>query len=208
MAAIFNACIACLAANGPEGVSLSDVAKQAGVNRSTAYAYFGSRESLIAETTSWVSGQLFTAVFGPAEAGRPPEADMLGLTGRLANFAMENPALCRVWLLQVLALPDPSKDVFWRKYHGESRRFTKTELAQPGMDAEVFTVMQLAGAFLWPMTMLARGMDAKSLSRQTRRYVRECVRQAMYGTVRPERFPDLAARLPGSARKQTRGNDG
>ena len=48
---------------------------------------------------------------------------------RLASFAMDNPELCRVWLLQILASPDPSADRFWSEYVGSLKRFAATDLA-------------------------------------------------------------------------------
>jgi AcrR family transcriptional regulator len=182
--AILEASVACLAASGPEGVTLSDVAQQAGVNRSTAYEYFETRENLIKETREWASDKLFRAVFGdPVTLGKREveKVDMLELIERIATFAMSNADLCRVWLMQVLSLPDPNMDPFWKEYEGGSARFAKTNHAQKGMDAEVFTVIQLAGALL--------------LRDQVQKYVRECIRFAFYGSVRPDYYPGLVERL-------------
>ena len=106
--AILEAARTKLASDGPEGLSLSEVAHLAGVNRGTAYQHFETREKLIKATADWASDKLFRAVFGdPDTLGerRIDEVDISDLTDRTAYFAMENPELCRVWLLQLLSSP-------------------------------------------------------------------------------------------------------
>ena len=160
--AILEAAHRLLARNGPEGVSLSEVARLAGVNRGTAYQHFETREGLIEATVAWASDKLFRAAFGdPASVGerRVEEVDVAAMTDRLTAFAMDNPELCRVWLLQVLASPDPARDPFLGEYIGSLQRFAATDMAEPGVDAEVLSVLTLAGTFLWPVWA---GTHAKS----------------------------------------------
>ncbi len=196
--AILEAARTLLAKDGPEGVSLSEVAQLAGVNRGTAYQHFATRENLIQATVDWVSDKLFRAAFGdPATIGerRIEEVDAADMTERLSDFAMENPELCRVWLLQVLASPDPSKDVFWREYCGSLERFAASDLAVPGIDAEVLSVMNLAGIFLWPIWARAHDEDGKGRAQLARRFARECLRLSMYGSLRASAYPQIAERL-------------
>lgn len=191
-----------LAKDGPEGLSLVEVAALAGVNRGTAYQHFETREKLIKATADWVSDKLFRAVFGdPDTIGERnvDKADLIDLQDRMANFAMDNPELCRVWLLQVLSSPDPSKDPFWREYQSSFERFTETERAQENVDSEVMSVMMLSGNFLWPIWarhLVKTPAEARQLAR---RFADECLRLSMYGTLRAERFPDVAERLKASA---------
>ena len=53
-----------LAQDGQEGLSVSEVARRAGVNRGTAYQHFQTREQLVEATVRWVSDKLFHAVYG------------------------------------------------------------------------------------------------------------------------------------------------
>src|SRR3546814_2132179 len=62
--AILEAAGTLLAKDGPEGLSVSQVAQLAKVNRGTAYQHFQTREQLVEATTGWVSEQLCQAVFG------------------------------------------------------------------------------------------------------------------------------------------------
>lgn len=196
--AILEAALTRLAKDGPEGLSLSEVAHLAGINRGTAYQHFETREKLIQAATEWISDRMFRAVFGdPATIGERAveQVDVADLTDRLGEFAMENPELCRAWLLQVLSSANPARDPFWKEYEESLRRFACTELAQDNMDVEVLSVIFLAGTFLWPIW--ARGHRKGSEDRRTlaHRFVQECLRLCMYGNLRPEHYPEIAERL-------------
>lgn len=213
--AILEAARNLLAKDGPEGVSLSEVAHLAGVNRGTAYQHFETREKLIKATVDWVSEKMFRAVFGDPETigeRRVEEVDVAGMTDRLSQFAMDNPELCRVWLLQVLASPNPAEDPFWREYCGSLERFAATNMAEPEVDAEVVSVLNLAGVFLWPIWARGHAEDEEGRSRLASRFAREMLRISMYGTMREEAYPDVADRLKRSrkeaAQRTTIGGDG
>jgi AcrR family transcriptional regulator len=196
--AILEAARTCLAHDGPEGLSLAEVARIAGVNRGTAYQHFKTRENLIAATAEWVSGKLFHAVFGDSKSNaerRVGQIDVAELTDRLSAFAMDNPELCRAWLLQVLSSPTPAKDLFWREYQGSTARFATTDLAQENVDAEVLSVIMLAGAFLWPVWARAHTNKKEDMRPLAHRFAQECLRISMYGNLRSEQYPQIARRL-------------
>ena len=205
--AILNACLSSLATGGPDGVSLIAVARTADVNRSTVYDYYRTRENLIAETTAWISNRLFRAVFGDVETlgERPFEnTDVLELNRRLVNFSMENPELCRVWLMQVLAMPDPTLDPFWREYEGSVEQFAGTEVAQPRHRSR--GVHRAYPGRRVPLARPRTGPECKAprwLPKPNGSCVKS-IRLALYGAMRPEFFPDLVkavAEPAGSARK-------
>ena len=74
-------------------------------------------------------------------------------------------------------------------------RFARTDLAQDHIDTEVASVIMLAGAFVWPVWARAHARDRKGLRVLSHRFAQELLRLCMYGTLRPERHPDIAARL-------------
>lgn len=197
--AILEAARTQLAKDGPEGLSLSEVAHLAGVNRGTAYQHFETREKLIQATAEWVSDKLFSAVLtgDPVAMGERvvEKVDVAGLTDRLADFAMGNPELCRVWLMQVLASPDPAGDPFWKEYEGSLRRWAHTDLAQDDIDTEVLSVITLAGAFLWPVWARSHSRSVRDRRKLARRFADECLRLSMYGSLRPDHYPAIAERL-------------
>jgi AcrR family transcriptional regulator len=197
-AAILDAACSLLAKDGPEGISLSEVAALAEVNRGTAYQHFATREKLIEATAQWVSDKMFRAVFGDPETlgeRQVGEVDIAAMTDRLTHFAMDNPELCRVWLLQLLSSPDPTTDPFWREYEGSLERFAATDLAKDGVDAEVLSVITLAGAFLWPIWARSHAQSEGERSVLARRFAQETLRLSMYGTLQSARFPQIAERL-------------
>ena len=196
--AILEAAQQMLAQDGKEGVSVAQVAQRAGVNRGTAYQHFQTREQLIEATAAWVSQKLYRAVFGdPAVARTQPveSVSVEGVTENLVDFAMENPEIGRVWLFELLTSRRPSDDPFWQQYVSNFERFAKTELAQPGIDAEVVSVLVLAGSFLWPVWARAHARTAKERQQMAKRFSREVLRLSLHGTLRPEKYRQLDARV-------------
>jgi AcrR family transcriptional regulator len=196
--AILEAAREVLAQDGKEGVSVAQVAQRAGVNRGTAYQHFQTREQLIEATTIWVSEKLYRAVFGDPEVVHEQPVGSIsieGLTERLSQFAMENPEVSRVWLFELLSSKHPANDPFWQQFVSNFERFAKTEFAQPGIDAEVSSVLMLAGAFLWPVWARAHSRTAKERQHMAKRLAREMMRLSLHGTLRPEKYPELDARL-------------
>lgn len=201
--AILEAARTLLAKDGPEGISLSEVAHLAGVNRGTAYQHFETREKLIEATADWVSKKLVLEVFGAPDADRPnvEEVDVAALTDRVGSFAMDNPELCRIWLMQLLSSPNPASDPFWREYEGSLARFAKTKLAEPNIDSVALSVLMLSGAFLWPVWAKAHSQSGAERRKLAHRFVQECLRLSMYGSLREDNFPGIADRLRAGGRR-------
>jgi AcrR family transcriptional regulator len=195
---ILEAARGILAVDGIEGLSVSAVAQAAGVNRGTAYMHFENREELVALTISSVSEILLAAVYGDQtelDSDSVEQIDLVALTENLAHFAMHNPDLCRVWLLQVLASDNPAEDIFWKKYVGSLGLFTDTRLAKPGIDAEVLSVIVLAGTFLWPVWAHAAKMSEAERKASAERFARELLRLSMHGSMVAEHLPAVQQRL-------------
>lgn len=200
--AILEAAGTLLAENGPEGLSVSQVAQLAGVNRGTAYQHFQTREQLVDATTGWVSEQLCEAVFGENAPSSLGEIDPEGVIKHMAQFAMDNPELGRAWLFHVLSSPHPGNDPFWKQYRQRFEEFAASDSAQPGIDADVHTVLIMIGTFLWPVWARAHTRTAKGRQLMAERYSNEVTRMSLYGNMRPEKYPDLAAKMPKQAPKK------
>ncbi|MES2488794.1 MAG: TetR/AcrR family transcriptional regulator [Pseudomonadota bacterium] len=198
--AILEAAGKLLAKDGAEGLSVSQVAQLAGVNRGTAYQHFPTREQLLDATTAWVSERMRTAVFGGLDFNNVKQVDPQHVAQQMADFAMENPELGRVWLFEVMSSSRPSNDTFWNLYRTQFEKFSKSEMAQPGIDAEVHSVIMLIGAFLWPIFTRAHTRTAKERQEMSQRFSKEMLRLSMFGTMRPEKFPELAAKISGAAK--------
>jgi AcrR family transcriptional regulator len=195
--AILEAAGTLLAKDGPEGLSVSQVAQLAKVNRGTAYQHFQTREQLVDATTGWVSEKLCEAVFGHNPLTGPIElVDPQEVSEHMTQFAMENPELGRAWLFHVLSSPHPANDPFWKLYRQRFQKFAKSESAQPGIDVDVHTVLMIIGTFLWPVWARAHTRTAKERQTMAKRFSSEIVRLSLYGNMRPEKYPTLAAQIP------------
>jgi len=179
-----------LAKDGEEGLTIDQVAERAGVNRSTAYQHFQTRDRLIEATVASVSDYLCEAIFGDIEQGGPPTLSMAGVIEHVAQFAIKNPELGCVWLTHVLTSPRPASDRLFQLYVSHLERFTKTEYAQPGIDVEAHSVMMLAATFLWPAWARAHRLDTEEREQMAERFTREILRLSLRGAFRPEMSHD------------------
>lgn len=205
-AAILEVAGKLLAKDGPEGLSVSQVAQLAGVNRGTAYHHFPTREQLMDETKAWVSEKLRREVFGDddGEGKLETRRDPRDVINKLANFAMENPEFGRVWLFEVLSSNQPASDPFWNIYRRHIDQFVESEYSQANVDAEVHAVTLLVGVFLWPVWARAHTSSAAGRKKMATRFTDEMLRLSLHGTLRSEMFPGLEAPEPkAKSRKKT-----
>ena len=174
-----------LAKDGEEGLTIDHVAERAGVNRSTAYQHFQTRDRLIKATVASVSDYLCEAVFGNANRSEPRTLSVEGVIEHIAQFAMKSPELGCVWLTHVLTSPRPASDRLFRFYVSHLEAFAKTEHAQPGIDVEAHSVMMLAATFLWPAWARAHRLNPLERQQMAQRFTREVLRLSLQGTLRP-----------------------
>jgi AcrR family transcriptional regulator len=186
-----------LAREGKEGLTVATVARLAGLNRGTAYEHFPSREHLIEATLAGVSDSLVHSVFThPTDANHPVDSiDIAFVNERIANFAMENPALGRIWLFEVLSSSNPAKDRFWREFTTRFKRFAASEQAQPNIDVEVLSVVILSATFLWPVWASVHARSAAERRTMAQRFARELLRVSLHGSLRSEKYRELDERL-------------
>ncbi len=173
-----------MAIDGPEGLSVSQIAQQAGVNRGTAYHHFQTREQLIAATMEHVGQRLHDEVFAQVDLeNRLRPRDIIE---KLALFAVENPEFGPAWLHQMVRdRAAIEKDPFWQGMVSSLKEFTKTEYAQPGIDVEVHALTVLTSLFTWPLWADARQKSARQRKQLAKRYTDEALRSAANGVMRP-----------------------
>ena len=189
-----------LARDGPEGLSVVQVANLAGVNRGTAYQHFPDRDALLHATITSVSEALIDAVWSPADASSAiPNPFTTGVTdaglplstGRLSQFTVENASFCRVWLFELLSSEDPGSDPFSQAWFKRVRDFCASDDAVPGIDAEAYAAFTLMAYLSWPIWVKADKLKPPAQQRTAKRLVAEILRMAMYGIMKPERFPTV-----------------
>jgi AcrR family transcriptional regulator len=196
--AILVAAAGILAQDGKEGVSLARAAANAGVSRSAAQSYFATREELVDAAAAWAGEQLYNAVFGDAANKHRTLAAMRieEVAEQLARFSMEHPELMRAWLYRVLSSKDPAADdKFFRSYKTLVDRFVQSDVAQPGIDSEVHSVLMLAGTFLWPVYVQAGSRSPDERRRMTDRFTREIARLTSHGVLQSAKPPKSSVKL-------------
>jgi AcrR family transcriptional regulator len=184
-----------LASDGPDGLSLSKVAHLAGVNRGTAYQHFETRQDLIKATVAWVSDHLSDTVFSgtnrDTDLSSLDRASDYGFITGLVDFAVDNPELGRIWLYEILASDNPGDDRFFKQFMEATQAMADSKFSEDGIDAEVLSVVVLAGYFLWPVWMRGRARSGKERQAMALRMRREMLRLSLHGTLREEAFPEL-----------------
>lgn len=194
---ILEAARTVLASDGPDALSLSKVANLAGINRGTAYQHFETREELIKATVESVGQHLSMTIFGKVgvdEEGRwqgDAERPVDEVVSGLVDFAVDNPALCRIWLFEVLSSDNPSEDLFFRQFKESTRELAETKYAQEGVDVEALSVLMLAGYFLWPVWVDAHAKTKQQRRKMALRMRHEVLRLLLYGVLKAEAFPHV-----------------
>jgi AcrR family transcriptional regulator len=200
-----------LAHGGSNGISVSQVARVARVNRGTAYSHFGSREELIAATINHVSQEIVDKLYKINEQafGEGFSARSKELVDELALFFLDNSELGRIWLFEVLARNDVSSDPLWRTLRDSIERFSPSKFGREGVDADVLAVMTFGAYFLWPLLVKADKLSPKERKRMAVRVSNEMMRNSLYGSLRPETVPSLVdavrkakAQLEGGSKKR------
>lgn len=196
--AILEAAKIVLAQDGAEALSVSRVANLAGVNRGTAYQHFQVKEDLVNATLDWVSLQLLEAVFErPAltdeQTGEPVDADMehmpqvIDAVARfavhLAEYAVENPEICRIWLYNVLSKKNPKEDAFYKRFEQAIQNLAESDVAEEGIDYEAQAVLMLTGYFLWPVWVRSHSRTKKGRREMAHRFSGEVLRMSMHGVL-------------------------
>ena len=136
-----------LAERGPEALTVSEVAHRAGLNRTTAYQHFRTRDALAAAVTAEL-GEELTSKFAESQ----PIWDNLDHRMR---FFVDHPELARL-VLQHLLSESPMPERAWSNYLEEIREIAESENAQPDIDAEMLSYVLSCVGILWPVIVRAQ----------------------------------------------------
>lgn len=170
-----------LAERGPEALTVSEVAHRAGLNRTTAYQHFRTRDALTAAVMAETADELLGML-------RDPQG-IWGEVERMVPFFADHPELARLTLHQLLS-ETPLPESGWSTYLGWIRKVVESRDAQPGIDAEMLSYALMCVGVLWPLVARAQYEDAESARRATQRLTRELRRLLLHGVLRPEAWPE------------------
>jgi AcrR family transcriptional regulator len=167
---------------GPESLTVSAVAHAAGINRTTAYQHFRTRDELVRAVTE----ELIQEVGAYLATQRP----IVEHIDEIAAYFFEHPELARLslhWLLSESPIPRAGMALF----HQETRRLAEDGGARGDTDAEMLGHLMMSVAVLWPLSARAEFDDADSRRTATARLARELKRVLLYGVLKPEDWPAL-----------------
>jgi len=182
-----------LAERGPEALTVSEVAHRAGLNRTTAYQHFRTRDALTAAVMAETAGELLGMLHEPQHLWSDLD--------RMVPFFSDHPELARLTLHQLLS-ESPLPKQGWSSYLSWVREFVDHRNAQPGVDVEMLSYVLMSIGILWPLIARAQYDDAESARRATGRLTRELRRLLLHGVIRSEAWPSPAVST--SLRKSTR----
>lgn len=130
---------------GVASLSITEVARAMGIDRTTVYYHFKDREALIAEVKSWASRELIRAFNFDVPANASVE-ERIDYTTR---YVLENPELVKLWIDGFIAIGDIRDnfplwdamiDAFAPRSHDPNNP----------IDAEVYLINLLTSAIIGP----------------------------------------------------------
>ena len=182
-----------VAERGPESLTVSEVAHRAGLNRTTAYQHFRTRDELAGAVLEAMGEELQARLEEPRPA---PEL----IDGMMQAFTQQ-PEVARLALHLILA-GDPLPRRAWERAVAHVTRSVRGPHAQSGVDAEMLAHVLVGACLVWTLRAHAE-YDAAEIPAATARLTRELKRLLLYGLFRPEHVPELVDSLrPQRARKK------
>ena len=174
------------AERGPDGLTIVEVAKRAGLNRSTAYQHFRSREELSQCVAEEFANEVRDMLMEPR--GLPDQIDFF------VHYFEEHPAVARLWMFHLLAdQGGPRRG--WGTYLESLDTIAKSPRSQPGIDSEMLGVIGMTSALVWSLMARKRNENEEDAELETRRFATELKRLFLYGALKPEAWPELEAEL-------------
>jgi len=165
------------AERGPDGLTIVEVARSAGLNRSTAYQHFRSRADLtqaVADDFAMELREMLEEPRGFAER-----------IGFFVHYFHEHPDIARLWMFHLLAGQSRPRDG-WGDYIESLEQMTKRPDSLPGIDAEMLGVIGLTSALVWSVMSRQHTGDEETALAETNRFAAELGRLFLAGTRKPE----------------------
>jgi AcrR family transcriptional regulator len=165
------------AERGPDGLTIVEVAKRAGLNRSTAYQHFRSREELSQAVAEEFAAELRELLEEPR--GLAEQIDFF------VHYFEDHPNIARLWMYHLLA--DESRPRRgWGPYLDSLERIARSPKSLPGIDAEMLGVIGLTSSLVWSVMSRQRAGSKKAAAEETNRFAGELKRLFLAGTRKPE----------------------
>jgi len=180
-----------VAERGPESLTVSEVAHQAGLNRTTAYQHFRTRDELVGAVLEEMGEEFETRLDEPHSASE--------LIDGMTRVFAERTEIARLGV-HLLLSGDPLPRRAWDRFVARLARVARGSNAQSGVDAEMLAHILVGTYLVWALRARTEYDDVAAA---TGRLSRELKRLFLYGLFRSEEMPDLVDSLrPVRARRK------
>lgn len=158
-----------LADKGAEALSIAELARQLGVDRTTVYHHFQNKQQLIEAVMAWSSEQLTTA-FGPT----PPSPEQNSF---ISHFVLDNPALIRLWVDRFIKSSDIRESYpEWDLMVQTTRDHMSTSHPHEAIDTEIFCMILLMATIIGPLAYCNSVEPGAAIEMIVERFRRELAR--------------------------------
>jgi len=185
--AILDAAEALMAERGPEGLTVSEVAHRAGVNRTTAYQHFRTREQVIEAVNTRLSDGVRRILESNLSLGERID--------HMVKLHLDRPEVARLWLFQMLSDAPLPQDPSWERFLHGLKTLAASERSQDGIDAEMLGCILLGATLVWSLLARRGPEGGAGAPEATERFTREVKRLLAFGVLRPEHWPELVATI-------------
>lgn len=128
---------------GTDALSITALAREMGINRTTVYYHFESREALLHAVSNWATSQL--------DQGMDVNLSQPERIGLISRFVVDNPELIKLWIDDFVSGSDIRESYsFWDPLVEGTRKRLAEENPGEEIDAEVYCIMLLTASIIGP----------------------------------------------------------
>jgi len=140
---MIDAAVRLISEKGVDSLSIAGISRAMGINRTTVYYHFESREALIEAVKHWSAEQLVKGL----SVSVPQQARIDFIT----RFVLENPELIKLWIDDFISAGDiRTRYPFWDALVESMAATFAAQMPDEKVDAEVYCVMLLTSAIIGP----------------------------------------------------------
>jgi len=169
------------AERGPDALTIVEVAKSAGLNRSTAYQHFRSREELTQAVGDDFALELREMLREPRGFAEQIEF--------FVHYFHSHPDIARLWMFHLLSGQSRPREG-WGDYIASLDQLAKSPSSLPGIDGEMLGVIGLTSALVWSVMAQPQGGGTEADTAETDRFAAELKRLFLAGTRKPGPSPE------------------
>lgn len=177
-----------IAERGPDALSISEVARRSGLNRTTAHAHFATRADLIAAVKQSFQRRTIEML----SANKPLDEWIDHLIEKL----LENPGMHRFAIHDLLDGSQPNREG-WHRYTTWMEQIAKEQGVAGGPAPEFMAQFLIAIVYLWPLLANVH-YEESELPAARVRLADQIKRLLLFGFLDPERAPEMLGSLGGA----------